>query len=252
MQRVTSFWRGGRVEETLQLCLNRCRRARNGECEDRGACREGMDCSDCGVRSYRPNAAQPRRRAVWRRWVTPSVLADVTLCTLMTADRVPSLHRLASSWESLLSVAYLAEDFEADAAAGFRLLEHSGRPVPHADMLTLSVVEDRSYRQPQSRFPFNLLRNIAVAAAPTDFIALVDVDFVAYPQRRPGCASCHAAARLRLWLPLLRLSPNLALVMPAFDANPLEAASSSRDRMGGVHSKRAIARLMKYGHAESL
>ena len=94
LARVAAFWAGTPVEPQLQLCLNRCRRARNGACDDRAACREGMDCSDCGVRAFRQPAAgrSQRRRAAWRRWVSPDALSsDVTLCTLMTADRVPSL-----------------------------------------------------------------------------------------------------------------------------------------------------------------
>ena len=268
MARVAAFWRGGRLEESLHLCLNRCRHARNGMCEDRGKCREAMDCSDCGVRAYRqpPPASRAkkvvvpalaRRRAAWKRWVVPPSLLDVCLCTLMTADRVPSLHRLASSWTHLLSVAYLADDFEADAAAGFKLLELDGRPVPHKEQLTLSVVEDRGYRYPKSRFPFNLLRNIAVDAAPVDFVCLVDVDFVIYPQRRPGgnggqsgggSGTQSAAKLLQRWLPLLRLTPHLALVLPAFDAN--SAQEGATDRMVGVSSKRHLSRMMRNGHAE--
>ena len=241
-------------------------------------CREAMDCSDCGVRSYREPPPLPthsnsrvrrvvdnrltRRRAIWRHWVAPPIAVEVgvCLCTLMTADRVPSLHRLASSWTSLISVAYLAEDFEADAAAGFSLLELDGRSVPHKEQLTLSVVEDRGYRAPRSRFPFNLLRNIAVDAAPTDFVCLVDVDFVLYPQRSPSCRGCHAAIRLQKWLPLLRLTPHLALVLPAFDGNAAASASlgageraqKPRDRMESVTTKRSLARLFRNGNAEGL
>jgi hypothetical protein len=63
--------------------------------------RRCMDYSDCGVRTIRQPTGErlPRRRiAAWRRWVAPAVLSDMCLCTLMTADRVPSLHRLARSW----------------------------------------------------------------------------------------------------------------------------------------------------------
>ena len=249
LSRVHAFWRGEPVETTLQLCLNRCRRARNGVCDDHDACREGMDCNDCGVRVYRPPApgrAGPRRRNAWRHWVSPLDLSAVSLCTLMTADRVPSLHRLASSWAHLLSVAYLADDFEVDAARGFGMLRLDGRSVPHAELLTLSIVEDRGYRSPANRFPFNLLRNVAVSAAAADFVCLVDVDFVAYPQPMPGCAECHAAARLSRWVPLLRMAPHLALVLPAFDA-----VVGSGTAMGAVRNKRDVAQAVRTGAAEA-
>ena len=251
MARVDAFWRGEKVDASLHLCLNRCRQVRNGKCDDKSSCREGMDCSDCGVRSYRqpPVGRSPRRRAAWRRWVSPSALSDVCLCTLMTADRIPSLHRLARSWGHYLSVAYLADAFEADAARGFDLLKLEGQPMPHADMLTLSVVEDRGYRQPLNRFPFNLLRNVAVAASPVDFVCLVDVDFVAYPLPTPSCATCHAAARLRRWLPLLRLTPHLALVLPAFEARA--SSTEGAAAMRRVRSKRDVAARVRGGLAEA-
>ena len=300
MARVLAHWHGKPTPVALQLCLNRCRLARNGHCDDHGStsgssssitCREGMDCSDCGVRMYRqppPGRSARRRAATWRKWVAPAGLADVCLCTLMTADRVPSLHRLAQSWGHLVSVAYLADNFEEDAAHGFDLLQFDGRPVPHADLMTLSVVEDRSYRAPRNRFPFNLLRNVAVSASVADFVCLVDVDFVTYPQPSPVCASCHAATLLRKWLPLLRLTPHLALVLPAFDLKHLPLASgvsrsgrissgnivnSSSDGAGGgssigrrerdaggkeppqpskeIHTKRDIAEHVRAGSAEA-
>ena len=250
MARVHAFWRGERPQG-LQLCLNRCRRSRNGVCEDHSACREGMDCNDCGVRTIHPSQPghQYRRRALWRRWVSPPASSDICLCTLMTADRVPSLHRLARSWGHLLSVAYLADDFERDATRGFRLLHFDGRPVPHADLLTLSIVEDRSYRQPHNRFPFNLLRNIAVSASVADFVCLVDVDFVAYPQPSPACPSCRAVARLRRWLPLLRLAPHIALVLPAFDLR--ESPSGPAAPVSALRGKSDIAARMQAGAAEA-
>ena len=272
LARVATFWAGQPVDPQLHLCLNRCRRARNGVCEDHSACREGMDCSDCGVRAYRlPSVGRsPRRRTAWRRWVSPAALTDISLCTLMTSDRVPSLHRLSSSWAHLMSVAYLAgPEFEREAAEGFRLLRLDGRAVPHAELLTLSVVEDRNYRKPHNRLPFNLLRNVAVAQAVSDLVCLVDVDFVIYPQPDPGCPSCHAAARLRRWLPLLRFTPNLALVLPAFDSAPTTPASSApspagfrdgemhtdegrvlAEPMDGVRSKRDVATRVRRGLAE--
>ena len=150
-----------------------------------------------------------------------------------------------------MSVAYLADEgrFEADAAAGFRLLELNDQPVPHAERMALSVVADRSYRAPRRRFPFNLLRNIAVSASPADFVCLVDVDFVAYPQRQPGCPGCHAAAKLRRWLPLLRLSPHLALVLPAFDSNP--TVPSAAAAMRALSGKRSLRQLVRRGAAET-
>lgn len=166
LERASHFWRTGAVAGgELQLCLNRCRRSRNGVCDDHSVCRDGMDCSDCGVREVvrPPRGGETRHRAVWRKWVAPASALDVCLCTLMTADRLAALHRLAGSWQHTLSVAYLADEFERDAAAGLDLLRLDGRPVPHADRVTLSVVEDRGYREP-NRFPFNLLRNVAVAA----------------------------------------------------------------------------------------
>ena len=85
-------------------------------------------CNDDGVSGSPPIGWMrwDRTTGEERKWVAPPSLTDICLCTLMTADRVPSLHRLSRSWGHLLSIAYLADDFEADAARGFELLSLPG------------------------------------------------------------------------------------------------------------------------------
>ena len=79
-----------------------------------------------------------------------------------------------------MSVAYLAEpgQFERDSSMPSAELLHFP---PHMDKLTLTVVEDRNYRAPRNRFPLNLLRNVAIEAAPAELILVLDVDFVVHP-----------------------------------------------------------------------
>ena len=133
---------------------------RNGVCEDDGAsCSEGEDCTDCGPRELPPlrtgtKAQRAARRATLRHWSAAEL--DICLCTIATVDRIASLHRLAQSWEWLMSVAYLAEpgQFERDSSMPADELLHFP---PHMDKLTLTVVEDRNYRAPRNRFPLNLL-----------------------------------------------------------------------------------------------
>jgi hypothetical protein len=74
----------------------------------------------------------------------------------------------------------------------------------------------------------------------------VDVDFVMHPQPTPECPKCRAAERLRRWLPLLRLTPHLALVLPAFDARAAPTTAARR-----LHTKAQLGSQVRAGLAES-
>eukprot|EP00966_Prymnesium_polylepis_P122734 2837431-Prymnesium_polylepis.2 len=67
---------------------------------------------------------------------------DVCVATIMTSDRVGSLHRLARSWPGPLSVAFLAADFHVDVARGLMVLELDGTLPPRPERIALSIVRD--------------------------------------------------------------------------------------------------------------
>ena len=160
------------------LCLDSCKHhVRDGKCDElSGVCSRGTDCTDCGG-ERRACTASALPSTVPRAGAPE---AEVCVATIMTADRVGSLHRLAASWPGMLSIAFLSAAFERDVGLGMRLLRLDGRPPPLPARLALTVVRDEGYTSPRNRFPFNMLRNRAVAGCEAGAVLVVDVDFVLY------------------------------------------------------------------------
>ena len=135
--------------------------------------------------------------------------SDVCAMTIMDGARMSSLRRLSDSWAAPLSVAVLAdrnsdevswshrsEEAVVVALAGFRRRE----------LLRATLVENTGFDCPP-RFPFNLLRNVALSRCTERRVLVVDVDFVPHP----------ADEALPQRLSALSLAPNEALVLPAFE-----------------------------------
>ena len=163
------------------LCLDSCKHhVRDGKCDElSGLCSRGTDCTDCG--GERPACTASALPSTVPRAGAPE--AEVCVATIMTADRVGSLHRLAASWPGMLSIAFLSAAFEHDVGLGVRLLHLDGRPPPLPARLALTVVRNEGYTSPHNRFPFNMLRNRAVAGCEAGAVLVVDVDFVLYAGR---------------------------------------------------------------------
>ena len=81
--------------------------------------------------------------------------SNVCLFTIMTSERVASLHRMLDAWDGWCSIALLVDDYEAAAAQGLEVLSYRGRLPPAPRRLALTIVEDRGYRKPRNRFPYN-------------------------------------------------------------------------------------------------
>lgn len=147
----------------------------------------------------------------------------VTLVTQCSEDRLPQLARTAAGWGGHVVVAVLLQSLPSTARARIRQqLLHCVEEGGHLCVL-LCVVQDR--RQPRSEalltpgtlYPINALRNLALAAADTDLIMLVDVDQV------PSVGLQAALAARGTVLTEAMLSTRTALVVPAFEAvNGLE------------------------------
>ena len=179
------------------LCLDSCKHhVRDGQCDElSGVCSRGTDCTDCGG-ERRACTASALPSSVPRAGAPE---AEVCVATIMTADRVGSLHRLAASWPGMLSIAFLSAAFERDVGLGMRLLHLDGRPPPLSARLALTVVRDEGYTSPRNRFPFNMLRNRAVAGCEAGAVLVVDVDFVLYAamsKPRPVCGRPSRPRRL--------------------------------------------------------
>lgn len=95
--------------------------------------------------------------------------------------------------------------------SGLDLLRYRNQAVPLPFRVALSVVEDRNYREPHNRFPYNMLRNVALRKCEADYVFAADVDFVPFPM--------FSSKLLRERLKDLRVhtgSPNV-LVIAAFE-----------------------------------
>ena len=190
------------------LCLDSClHHVRNGKCDEpSGICSPGTDCTDCGER---PACTLDDSGSPSTVPLAGAAEAEVCVATIMTADRVSSLHRLAASWPGMLSIAFLTAAFERDVGLGLRLLDLDGRPPPQPARLTLTLVQDEGYTAPRNRFPFNMLRNRAVAACEAEVVMVLDVDFVLYGGR--GADGVRGAMRRRA---LFRRRPHRTLPTP--------------------------------------
>ena len=107
--------------------------------------------------------------------------SNVCLLTIMTQERMASLHRMLYQWDGYVSIALLVDSYADAAPQGIELLRYHGRLPPAPQRITLSIVEDRNYRSPFNRFPYNVLRNVALDGCTAEFVMAADVDFVPYP-----------------------------------------------------------------------
>ncbi len=150
---------------------------------------------------------------------SPATLSCVTLVTQCDSDRLAQLCRTAAGWRapgSCLSAAVLLRN-TALATVLNRI-----RPLVEAAtamgcwMCIQLVVEQRQLRHGESAnegalYPINAMRNVALGAAQTELIMLIDVDQV--PSN--GLAASLAAGGTRLAEVLL--SSRVAAVVPAFE-----------------------------------
>ena len=65
------------------------------------------------------------------------------------------------------------------------MLSYRGRLPPAPRRLALTIVEDRGYRKPRNRFPYNMLRNAALSRCEAEYVAAVDAE--ARATRRGVC-----------------------------------------------------------------
>ena len=107
--------------------------------------------------------------------------SNICLLTIMTQERTASLHRMMGIWDGFVSIALLADLYEEVAPDGIGLLRYHGMLPSAPQRITLSIVEDRGYRVPHNRFPYNVLRNIALEGCNAEYIMAADVDFVPFP-----------------------------------------------------------------------
>ncbi len=140
---------------------------------------------------------------VERAWVRGkrATAGHVTLCTQLSLDRWPVFLRQVVLWDGLVSASLFLRGNED----GDELL--MVRQTAEALGLRVNLVRARTI---SASYPINSLRNIAIETAGTDYVMLVDVDFL--PRR-------HMAARVAVTLPSLidlDSSQPSAFVVPSF------------------------------------
>lgn len=180
--------------------------------------------------------------------------SNVCLLTIMTQERTASLHRMLNVWDGYVSIALLVDSYEETAPEGIDLLRYHGALPPAPQRITLSIVEDRGYRSPQNRFPYNVLRNVALEGCSADFVLAADVDFVPYPLR-PSAILRRALAEADV-----RDGAKNVLVLAAFEevekpkkpVAPLMRNATAAGSGGGANGRRLGVPVTELHKAELL
>ena len=149
------------------------------------------------------------------RWRWRNDMRDGAIClaTLLDSSRLQVLVRQANAWPGAIAAAILASPPSANLSLS---QQHAGAAAAleairnHEHRVRLVLVDNPGYDCPP-RFPFNLLRNVALSFCVEPFVLLLDVDFVPLP-----LASAYYTLRTLTSSALMR-APGNALVVPAFD-----------------------------------
>ncbi|GAA5866569.1 hypothetical protein JCM8547_005462 [Rhodosporidiobolus lusitaniae] len=156
----------------------------------------------------------------------------VTLTTQFTVSRLSRFERMLHAWNGPLSTSIYFTD-PSDISA---LEDHLSSPHLSSawEKVALTFVKpdysiSESALLKRLRYPINMLRNLAIRAAPTSYILVIDVDFVPSP-RTHDLLSTRGVPLLHL--PSTRNSPSptllrTALVIPTFALSPSFNASNT-------------------------
>jgi len=166
----------------------------------------------------------------------------VTIVTQCSVDRLPRLQAMADAWQGSISCAIHVPKDEEAAVAALASIDHMYETISQTCKAKLSIV---LYREPAHSerderiawaiplYPINALRNAALQAAVTEYVFLLDIDFVPAP-------GAHSA--IRAWAAEQQgTACTKALVVPAIEVRHGVPLPSSRDE---------VAQLMTDGDAE--
>ncbi|ORZ08042.1 glycosyl-transferase for dystroglycan-domain-containing protein [Lobosporangium transversale] len=101
---------------------------------------------------------------------------DVTMIAQFSISRLDRFERARAVWEGPISVViFLASNVDI-----FELQKYFERPGKLAlyESITLTIVKPNFSLETHKRYPINHLRNIGIQAANTDYIYVIDADFV--------------------------------------------------------------------------
>ncbi|KAL1520288.1 hypothetical protein AB1Y20_021880 [Prymnesium parvum] len=162
----------------------------------------------------------------------------ICLATLLDTSRLHALIRLANAWQGAIAASVLGKPPSSntslrrqhrDAAAALR-------GISLRDPRVRVVLVDNPGFDCPPRFPFNLLRNVALSLCVEPFVLALDIDFVPLPLRT-------AYSTLRAISSTLPLHSNRAVVLPAFDL----VRDQPDDETTDVPDKRHVAQMLRSG-----
>jgi hypothetical protein len=164
--------------------------------------------------------------------------------TILDSGRFASLVQLARTWSGVLSAAILASADQpltsqhTQLGGAFRSMAHRRRSETRG-----ILVENTGFDCPP-RFPFNMLRNLALSLCVEPFVLILDVDFV--PIMPAGWVAPQASAEpealvlpafeLLVRNPSLPTKPKLRQLVKARAALPFNAANGTREKWAPAHA----------------
>lgn len=143
---------------------------------------------------------------------------DVSILTQMTLDRFPALVAMAKVWQGPMSVViYLYDDQMAELQKKLKRNQNILLP-DHQPSIDFHLwIQYRNSTKNNAQYPVNHLRNLAIDHCSTDYIIMLDVDFI------PSIDMYSELHRLRSWKPpssdkhIDNNDNKVALIVPAFE-----------------------------------
>ncbi|KAK4531726.1 hypothetical protein CCYA_CCYA09G2583 [Cyanidiococcus yangmingshanensis] len=147
----------------------------------------------------------------------PLTSSAITLVTHISLSKLPELHRLAQVWKGPISCSLFVRNLSQVPFVLDRF------PSGRSDRIDIHLLVADQYER-MTHYPFNAARNLALDNARTDWVFLVDVDFLPNPELADNVV--HTLERY----PKLRDDMErrrAVLVVPAFEK--LQTPSSATD-----------------------
>ncbi|KAI8066775.1 glycosyl-transferase for dystroglycan-domain-containing protein [Gongronella butleri] len=168
----------------------------------------GLNVIGAQLKELLDNDQQQQRELVFP-WIRSSLDDEkVTLVTQFTVNRLPVFANVIDAWKGPIAIAlYLTEPSDIDTLNSF--LEDQNNRIDRYDRVSMVIVKPETRANGvRVAYPINHLRNLAILAASTPFIFVMDADFAPSPSLY---ASIHAL------LPESSFSASrTAIVVPCF------------------------------------
>lgn len=162
-----------------------------------------------------------------------STADDITLISQFSVNRLEIFERVLDVWPGPISLSiYLTQPSDIEAFLTY-FLDDSKRNL--YSRCTITVVKPSYSTDQHIRYPINHLRNLAIVASTTEYIYVIDADFV--PAR-----NMYEYSRARL-IPHLQTSKLIAMVIPC-----LAVTESSLDNLS-VDTTKDIRALFRHNKA---